>query len=181
MSLFGLCYFSTMTFLQNKNTCYLTLYYKRLNALTQVFIWKHNVYKQTRCSILCERKCLNKSLIYLREKDALRARYRKSTKSLIEFVSWYITFDLIKSDFIFSYILLEIFIVKLKWIAFCNFIVNVWNNGTWSNCSKPCGFSNKFRWNQCIIGCAKFGSMSYKTKEYSVCNVNECDNNLYGT
>ena len=56
------------------------------------------------------------------------------------------------------------------------FSVSQWSSGAWSNCSKPCGFSTKYRLNKCKTGCAKFGKNKAIVKEYTLCNVNDCGN-----
>ena len=66
--------------------------------------------------------------------------------------------------------------LNIKLFQFSNFLVTEWSYGTWSNCSKPCGFSTKFRLNTCIKNCAKFGNRTTVEKELALCNVNECGN-----
>ncbi len=93
---YNLITFHCSLFLRIKTLLKSTLLLK--NKCFDLFIWKHNVYKQMRCSIIVERKrawearwgrervALIKSLItWDRKKDTLEARLPNQAKN----VSWY--------------------------------------------------------------------------------------------
>ena len=47
--------------------------------------------------------------------------------------------------------------------------VPTWIYGEWSDCSKSCGFSHKFRTNQFVNG-----NKTEIVPEFSICNVDDC-------